>query len=288
MRSQPIESYVSSRSIGDATVTVISEGTLPWAPEIQALELEWRRAMPEADANGVLPLGINVVHIRTGDASILVDPGFDDPESSWQLEHGAASPGLTRTPGLEAGLAGIGVAPDQITHVLITHSHKDHFCGVAVVQGGRHVPRFPNARHLLGRHEWEGSPDRDRPDYDLSLRLGPVERQGLLDLVDGEREVVPGVTMIPAPGESPGHSIIRLRAGGESFYYVGDLFHHACEVEHSDWVSAGRDRAAMRVSRERLIAEAVPSGATVVFTHGPFPPWGRIVLEGEFHRWQRI
>ena len=49
----------------------------------------------------------------------------------------------------------------------------------------------------------------------------------------------------------------RVHSAGESFYYVGDLFHHPCEVEHLDWVSPGRDRAAVRASRERLIAAAV-------------------------------
>ena len=85
-----------------------------WAPEIQAPEAEWRRAMPEADANGEITLGLNVVHIRIDGASILVDPGFDDPMHPSQWDEA----GLSRSPGLEAGLQSIGVLPEQITHVL--------------------------------------------------------------------------------------------------------------------------------------------------------------------------
>jgi hypothetical protein len=41
----------------------------------------------------------------------------------------------------------------------------------------------------------------------------------------------------------------------------------------------------MRASRERLLAEAVPSGATLVYTHSLFPGWGKIVREGDRYRW---
>ena len=91
--------------------------------------------------------------------------------------------------------------------------------------------------------------------------------------------------MLHAPGESPGHAIVRVASGEARFYFVGDLFHHPCEVEHLDWVSSGRDQAAMERSRRRLVAEAVPAGATLVFTHRPFPGWGRIVAQGDGYRW---
>ena len=283
MDAQPASAYVASRRIGSAIVTIISEGSMRWAPELQAPEVEWRRAMPEAGANGEITLGLNVVHIRLGGASILVDPGFDDPArpSPWD------EAGLVRSPGLLAGLATIGVRPEQITHVLITHAHGDHFAGVTTEREGQRVARYPRARHLLGRREWEGNPGRELPDSDLMIHLGTIQRLGLLDLVDGDHEVVPGVTMMHAPGESPGHSIVCVRSGGESFYVLGDLFHHACEVEHPGWVSTGRDQAAMRVSRDRLMAEAVQARATLVFTHERFPPWGRIVSTGTGYRWQR-
>src|SRR5436305_307941 len=113
----------------------------------------------------------------------------------------------------------------------------DHFAGVAVERAGRHAVRFPNARHLIGRADWEGNPRRDNPAADISTRLGAVHERGLLDLVDGEQEIVPGVTMIHAPGESKGHSIVRVESGGERFYALGDLFHHASEIQNPDWAS---------------------------------------------------
>lgn len=275
MFGRPLPAHVASRRIGDATVTIISEGALSWAPRFQVPEAEWRRAMPEADTTGKITLGLNLAHISIGNASILVDPGFDDPSSAWQRRFAAKWPGLSRSVGLLAGLASIGVQPEEITHVVITHTHEDHFAGVTVEWGDRHIARFPRARHLLGRGDWEGNPRRAQSDSELAIRLGTIERLGLLDVIDGEHAVVPDVTIIHAPGETPGHSIVRIRSASESFYYLGDLFHHHCEVEHLDWVPAQvHDHAAMRASRDRLIAEAVPTHATVVFTHERFPGGG--------------
>ena len=282
MASETTAGYVASRRIGEATVTVISEGTFPWKLDLEAPEAEWRRAIPEANAAGEVVLGANVVHIRLGSDSILIDPGFADPSEPPP----AYFPGLKRSPGLLAGLAAIGVAPEEITHVVITHAHSDHFMGVTAERDGERLARFPRARHLLARPEWDGNSERTQPDSPLMVHLGTIARLGLLDLVDGLQEVVPGVTIIPAPGETPGHSIVRVRSRGETCFVLGDLFHHACEVSHLDWVSPWRDRAAMRSSREQLIAEALASHATLIYTHAPFPGWGRIVAEAGSYLWK--
>jgi len=82
--------------------------------------------------------------------------------------------------------------------------------------------------------------------------------------VDTERAIVPGVTMLAAPGESPGHRIVRGASQGATFSLLSDLFHHPCEVQHRDWASSGRDAAAL------------PAEALLVTTHMPFPAFGRL------------
>jgi len=280
--------FVASRRIGGATVTVISDGTLTWAPKFPVSDEERRRAMPGADADGKMTMGMNLVHLRMGDASIVVDPGCDDPASAWQHEFAAKWPGVTRTPGLAAALREIGVRPETVSHVVITHAHADHLAGVAVEAPGGLVPRFPRARHVIGRADWEESPARRDPRSDLSVRLGLVAGAGLLDPVDGERELIPGVALIPTPGETPGHLAVRLSDGGARFYYLGDLFHLPCEVDHVEWAPANRDLAALRASRARVIAEASTPDAISMFTHDRFPAWGRIVRADGGARWESL
>lgn len=282
MQEQASSQYITSRQIGEATVTLINDGTLRWNPQLLAPADEVRAAMPEAEADGTLSLGLFVAHIKLGNASILVDTGYDDPSPEFASQH----PQFTSSPGLQVGLASIGVRPEEITHVLFTHPHGDHIFAATVERSGERVPVYPNARYVIGRADWEGNPQRDQADSVLAIQLGAIDRLGLLDLTDGVQQVAPGVAMVAAPGESPGHSIVRVDSAGERFYFLGDLFHHPCEVAHTDWVSPGRNREVMQASREALITDAVATNATLAFSHGQFTPWGRIVQSDGGQHWE--
>ena len=284
--SDSTSSYVASRQFGEATVTIISDGYMRGKVALPLPESEWRPAIPEADAAGEIAYGLNFLHIKLGDASIVIDPsGLDDPTSGMVKDFFKNYPDYLLTPGLEAGLASIGVTLDDITHVVITHGHLDHFRGMITEREGKQVPRFANARYLVGAGDWaEGA--STRPDSGRTLCYGTVEAAGQLETVATAREFAPGVTMIPAPGESPGHCIIRVQSGDASFYYLGDLFHYAAEIEHLDWQDPGREPVAMRASRDSLLAEVADSDATLLYTHSPFPGWGRIVSTPNGHRWQ--
>ncbi len=281
--------FVSSRRIGEAIVTIIRDGTfgaVPLVPWLQVPEEEARRAMPEANAAGAIAFDLNAAHIRIGGASILVDPGFgeldaDTYPTTWYVQELQAR----RSPGVPAGLASIGVQPEQITHVILTHTDEDHFMGVTVRRDGQTLARYPRARHLVMRAGWDEIPERAKPDSEITLGLGEIERLGLLDLVGDNYEVVPGVMLLHTPGEAPNHCIVRVRSGGESFYYLGDLFHHVCEIEHPDWFFEWHDKAAMGASRARFFADVTPQRDTLVYTHGTFPAWGRITPTGEGYRW---
>src|SRR5262245_18562269 len=191
--------YITSRQIGEATITLINDGMLRWNPQLLAPEDEVRRAMPETGADGTVALGLFLAYIKLGDASVLVDTGYDNPTPEFASQH----PQFTSSPGLQAGLASIGVRPEEITHVLFTHPHGDHIFAATVERDGARVPMYPNARYVIGRADWEGNPQRDQADSVLAIQLGTIDRLGLLDLTDGEQEIVPGVTMVAAPGESP-------------------------------------------------------------------------------------
>ena len=279
--------FVASRRIGEAIVTVISEGTLRWAPKFQISEAERRRAMPDAGEDGRLTLGLNLAHVRLGAASIVIDPGCDAPSSVWAAEFAAKWPGLTRTAGLDAALRGIDEAPDAVTHVLITHAHEDHFAGVAEERGADLVLRFPNARHVVGRPDWEEHPARKEPESALVRRLALAARRGLLETVDGAQDIAPGVAMIPAPGETAGHYVVRIASGGRRFYYLGDLFHVPCEVEHVEWAPPNRDVGALVSSRRAVLADAALHDSVLMFSHDSFPAWGRVTRAGTGYRWQK-
>src|SRR5665213_3068871 len=180
--------HTASRVIGEAVVTVISDGICRTAPIIAWLnqpEAEARRAVPEADAKGEMECGMNLVHVRIGEASILLDPGWGElSPSSWL----ATDLGAELSPGVQACLADIGIAAEDITHVIISHAHADHYIGGTVERNGAQVPRYARARYLMERADWEGNPEREVEGSEPATHLGALERLGLLELVDGDYE----------------------------------------------------------------------------------------------------
>ena len=87
-------------------------------------------------------------------------------------------PRAQRSPGVEQGLGRLGVRPEDVTHVVLTHAHGDHIAGATVVHGGERVPRYPQARYLLGRRRWDGNPARSEEGSQVALHLGTLAQAG--------------------------------------------------------------------------------------------------------------
>ncbi|MBI4640191.1 MAG: MBL fold metallo-hydrolase [Candidatus Tectomicrobia bacterium] len=268
--------YVYSFRLGSATLTIISEGTLKWAASSafgDASEEEWR-PLAETDSEGDLTCGMNIVHVAIHDHSILCDTGIGEPHPS-RTNFEASFP-IVHTPGLIPCLASIGVQPEQITEILFSHTHGDHIMGTTVERNGQRVPAFPHARYILTQTEWAEAPARTQPDSTFNLHLLVLQARNLMTLVEDRYEVTKGVHMIPSPGESPGHAIIRIESEGKTAFYLGDLFHHPAEVIHPDWAPRGRDKARLLASREALVAEALDTDALLITAHMPFPGMGKL------------
>jgi glyoxylase-like metal-dependent hydrolase (beta-lactamase superfamily II) len=281
--------WIATRQVGDAEITIISEGGLLWSPGFAVPEETWRAVLPEADEQGRLWIGLNVAIVRLGDALVVIDPGLDDPDSQWQRDLATVWPDwpTRRTPGLKVALAQLGIDATDVTHVIITHPHGDHYAGVAFERDGGIAARFPNARHFIGREDWAGNPARQETGTALE-RLEMIDRLGLLELVDEPREIAPGITIRPAPGETPGHCLVEVDSSDERFLFLGDLVHLSCEVEHRAWMPPNANAATLAPTRDRIFAEAAATDPLLATAHEHFPPWGRIMRNGAGFQWVRV
>ena len=250
-----------SFQLGAATVTIVDVG-----------ELLYRLAdwliVPASERTDELtrPLRFptQCVHIRSPGASTLVDAGayLVAPDSPH------AVPGYQPPPGLGEALAAAGIAPESIDQVIITHGHHDHINGLTRERDGQPAPCFPNARHYFGRADWDQAQAAlQNPGSVESRTLGALHRAGLLELTEGRRDLGGGVAIIAAPGESPGHQIVRVDLEGRVLYCVGDIYHHPLEIEHPDWVAQWAEPAASRASRRALAEAALAEEALLVATH---------------------
>jgi glyoxylase-like metal-dependent hydrolase (beta-lactamase superfamily II) len=278
--------YLRSFALGRMEMTVIGEGTMKVSPALaygERRESQWR-SLVDLDPQGRMDYGINVLLARTGDRTVLVDTGVGEPHPT-RTAFERTYPYVEHTSVLSA-LDQLGVAAGEVTDVVITHGHGDHLMGATVEREGSRRAAFPNARYLMMRQDW--NPQGRDLDSSYMLHLPVIERSGLLELPEGEVEVAAGISMIPAPGESPGHCLVRFESGARIAYFLGDLFHDPVEVSHPDWMWPGRDADRMIASRRALIEAALREEALLVAVHMPFPGLGRIVAEGGGQVWRPV
>src|SRR5437879_1430387 len=221
--TQPVQAL----RLGPLTLQPVSDGAIlqmdPASIFRDALPEEWQ---PQVSLNGKgnLELALTCLLVRVGDRTILVDTGYgalpDRPEVG-QLTH---------------SLAEVRVSAGDIHTVVISHPHGDHIGGATVGSGEAAQVMYPSARYWLGQADWEHfSPPEMLRQRGLVDKLMPLANAQRLDLADGEQEIAPGVRLLPLPGHTPGHMGVAFTAGQEMAIYVGDLVHHALQIEHPEW-----------------------------------------------------
>jgi glyoxylase-like metal-dependent hydrolase (beta-lactamase superfamily II) len=263
--------FVSIRRFGELEVAVVDAGVMHWSPMF-AEGQEWRPGAT-LDDEGRSVLGINGMIAKTPEALVVIDPNSLGPEDS------PSTATLTVGAGIGPALTAFDVDPLEVTHVLITHGHFDHFTGLLSPRDSDRL-RFPNAEHVFPEADMP-EPGATGPHIDeVRHVIGIVQASGRLRLVSGDVELAPGVAVLAAPGESPGHQIVRLDGGADLVYYLGDLVHFPIEVEHPDWVALRRDAPTLLRTRHRVFSDPAGRDAVFVFTHSRFPAWGRIESTG--------
>ncbi len=271
--------------VGDARVAMLNAGNmrLVLSAELAVPEALWRPQYADLfERPDVCPsLSVYVEHQGV---RVLVDAndyrGTMTPDSQYAL------PDYAPPPPIPEQLASLGVRPDDVTHVVITHAHWDHYAGTTTAANGECAPTFPRARYALGAADWR---DADlqaevRDPASLEARsLGILENRGVLHLVEGPERIAEGVDILPAPGETPGHQIVRVQSAGETLYIVGDVIHHAIEVAHPDWMVSWADAETMLATRRWLFQAALDDHALLIAAHIAAP--GRIERAGQGMRW---
>jgi len=281
--------------VGDFQCVAVSDGTHTYAPPTfpppaiflfanaprEQLEqtLGEHNLNPEQWTEWVSPYICLVVN--TGEHQVLVDTGAG---------------GLAPTTGkVVQNLKAVGIAPEDIDTVIITHGHPDHIGGNTDTEGR---PAFLNASYVMWQDEWdfwtseqvETKLDEHVRDVLLSYarkNLPPI--QGRLHLVNRETEILPGIKAIAAAGHTPGHMALAVSSEGEQLLCVSDAVLHPIHLEQPEWHAAvDLDPKQVQATRRRILKRATAEKALVLGFHFPFPGLGHVSQSGDTWRWQPI
>jgi glyoxylase-like metal-dependent hydrolase (beta-lactamase superfamily II) len=224
----------------------------------------WEKLIPPNDKN-LIPLDCNLLLIKNKGKNVLIDSGLGDVLTDRERKiYAAYNPS-----NLEVGLLGLEVKPEEIDLVILSHLHADHACGTIKTENGQGVPRFKRAKVILQKSEWEDAinPDERTAAGYLMNHLLTLEKHKVLELVDGEVEVVPGIKVVKTGGHTEGHQGVEISANGEKLIYYADIVptsHHL-----KPHYVAGLDlypRQTMKI-KKKIIPEAIEQGWYVAFDH---------------------
>jgi glyoxylase-like metal-dependent hydrolase (beta-lactamase superfamily II) len=230
------------------------------------------RYAPGASGRSV-SIGYGTILIEAGGRAILIDA--------------AATVGGPAS-ALRDALAAIGRSADDVDIVVCTHSHEDRVAALAEPDGGRRVPVFPDARHVMHpaeldflRDQWRTAPkERWGQVYEGFVR--PVEQAGILETVAGGHVLAAdGTTTVrleEAPGHAPGHLVVRISDGNDNALFASDIFHHPLQILDPRICTLGdADSDVALATRKATVTRCRDEETIVIGAHFSGTGAGRIV-----------
>ena len=259
--------------IGNIEVSAISDGVFQiphsWFPNAAAEAL--------AAAGDPIELGVNVWLVKSGDRAVLVDTGS-----------GPAFEGVIPTVGkLDALLAANGIKKADVTDIIITHMHTDHIGGLIGPDAGG----YGNARIHMAGAEWTFWTDPDLVSRMPAEMKETIEGQQAIVAPISDRIVVhaadadlgDGLSLVPLPGHTPGHSGVRISDGDQEMLILADaILSSALQLEDpvvTYVLDLDPDLAVE--TRTDLLNRLADSGTVFAATHFSYPSFGRVERDGE-------
>jgi glyoxylase-like metal-dependent hydrolase (beta-lactamase superfamily II) len=246
----------------------------------------WERRIAP-DERHRIPLALRSLLVETPDALVLIETGLGNKENEKFREiygvENEAPPGSGLPDRLHEAIREAGFAAEDVQVVINTHLHFDHAGGnTALDSDGQLRLAFPAARYYVQRGEWDyahHTNERTQASY-LPRNFDPVMEAGRLELLEGDREILPGISVFLTPGHCPWHQSVLVRSEGETLCFLGDVVPTMAHLPLA-WIM-GYDVEPLRTleSKRGLLERAVAEEWTLFSTHDATTPWGVAVAEG--------
>ena len=168
----------------------------------------WEKTNPADERNRIELASRSLLIVGNG-RKILVDNGCG---SKWSPKLADIYKIDTSRFELRRSLAQAGVQPEEITDVILTHVHFDHAGGSTFLENGELKPTFPNAKHYVQKAHWDwamNSTEKDRASF-MADDFMPLHERGMLQFIDGERELFPGISLLVVNGHTTAQQLPKI------------------------------------------------------------------------------
>jgi glyoxylase-like metal-dependent hydrolase (beta-lactamase superfamily II) len=221
----------------------------------------------EVDEFNCIPQDTNCVLVQTGRQNVLIDAGYGGKLRDKERAVLRADPGDPIVDNLKAK----GLAPEDIDVVILSHLHFDHAGGGIRLVEGQLVTTFPRAVYVVQRLEWEvamaGYPELLAA-YPLE-NIAPLEDSGQLRLVDGDGEIVPGISAKITGGHTNGQQALFIESDGQTAVYLADACPTTRHLPALWCMSYDMDLLQSRRIKPLLLGEIADRGWLALFDHDP-------------------
>jgi len=259
---------------GDFELTAVSDGTYHsdggafFGVVPKSL---WQKKVPADDRN-LIAVGLNSVVVRTGERTVLIETGIGNKLSEKMVKiYGQPAKLLDN-------LAEAGTSPEDIDIVINTHLHFDHCGWNTMRRGDKVVPTFPRAKYYVQEGEWQYGrhpSERDAISY-ISDNYDPLIASGQMQLLHGDQEIIPGISVKVFPGHTRHMQAVIIRSAGQTACYISDLIPTSWHLEVTWVMSFDLFPLETMESRKNYYGEAIPQKWLTMFTHDPNLPWAHV------------
>lgn len=237
----------------------------------------WQKHAP-ADENNLIDMVTNIFVVNAHGKKIMFEAGLGDTLTDKEKK----IYGVAGESNLEPGLASLGLTPEDIDFVILTHLHTDHAAGAVKLVNGEYVPRFPNATYVTSQLEWSEAMfpnDRTSAVY-IKERLKPLKDSGKLVLIGGNTTLFTGIKTVHTGGHTRGHFALEMESQGEMVYYYSDIYPMLPHLKTA-WVPATDlfPLDTMEIKKQTL-PRIVDTGVVLAFDHETSTPLARITSDG--------
>ncbi|MCX7973343.1 MAG: MBL fold metallo-hydrolase [Candidatus Aminicenantes bacterium] len=226
----------------------------------------WEKKAP-ADRLNRICLATNFLLIRTPKGNILVETGLGE---NWPAKFREIY-AIDLTPGLKRALKEVGIGPEDINFVINTHLHFDHCGHNTEKRGDDFLPTFPRALYLIQKGEWEAAlnpNERDKSSY-LEANFLPLMKAGQVELIEGDKEIMPGVKIVLTPGHTAFHQSVLISDGTKEIFFAGDLVPTSAHIGLSYIMSYDLFPTETLKTKKWWLNQAVEKNWIVAYVHDP-------------------